>query len=114
MKQTYEGEPEGVGAIYTWDGNNEVGAGRMTIIESRPHEMIGIKLEFLKPMPGTSTAEFTFKPEGDQTSVTWSMTGKKNLFAKAIHLIMDMDKMIGGQFERGLADMNAAVSAAPP
>ena len=104
MKQTYEGAPAGTGAIYTWAGNNEVGEGRMTITESRPSDLIRVKLEFFKPFAATNTAEFTFKPEGNQTAVTWSMFGDNNFMAKAIHLFINMDKMIGGQFEKGLAD----------
>jgi polyketide cyclase/dehydrase/lipid transport protein len=113
MKQAYEGAPAGVGAIYTWAGNNEVGEGRMTITESRPSDLIRIKLEFFKPFRATNTAEFTFKPEGSQTAVTWSMTGENNFIAKAVHLFMNMDKMIGGQFEKGLAEMKSVVEAAP-
>ena len=112
MKQTYEGAPAGTGAIYTWAGNNEVGEGRMTLTESRPSDLIRIKLEFLRPFAATSTAKFTLKPEGDQTAVTWSMAGRNNLTAKAIHLFMDMDKMIGGQFEVGLARMKVVVETA--
>jgi hypothetical protein len=113
MKQTYEGAPAGAGAIYTWAGNREVGEGRMTLTESRPSDLIRIKLEFLKPFAATNTAEFTFTPQGNRTAVTWSMVGKNNLMAKAIHLVMDMDKMVGGQFEKGLADMKSVVEAAP-
>jgi Polyketide cyclase / dehydrase and lipid transport len=113
MKQAYEGAPAGTGAIYTWAGNNEVGEGRMTIIESHPGELIRVKLEFFKPFAATNTAEFTFKPEADQTVVTWSMVGEKNFMAKAIHLFINMDKMIGGQFEKGLAQMKSVVEAAP-
>lgn len=113
MKQNYEGAPSGTGAIYSWAGNNEVGEGRMAIIESHPSDLIRIKLEFMKPFAATHTAEFTFKPEGDQTGVTWSMTGKNNFMAKAIQLFMNMDKMIGGQFEQGLAQMKSVVEAAP-
>jgi len=113
MKQTYEGAPAGIGAICTWAGNNEVGEGRMTITESRPSDLIRIKLEFFKPFAGTNIAEFTFKPEGNQTAVTWSMEGKNNFMAKAIHLFMNMDKMIGGQFEKGLASMKSVVESAP-
>ena len=111
MKQAYEGAPAGVGAIYTWVGNNEVGEGRMTITESRPSEAIKIKLEFYKPFAATNSAEFTFKPDGNQTAVTWSMSGENNFLAKAIHLFMNMDKMIGGQFEKGLASMKSMVEA---
>jgi hypothetical protein len=109
MKQAYEGAPAGVGAIYIWVGNKEVGEGRMTITESHPTELIRIRLEFFKPFAATNTAEFTFKPAGNQTAATWSMTGEKNFMAKAIHLFMNMDKMIGGQFEPGLAAMKSIV-----
>jgi hypothetical protein len=111
MQQTYEGALAGAGAIYAWSGNKQVGAGRMTIAESRPSERIGIKMEFLKPFAATSYAEFTFKPEGDQTVVTWSMAGDNNFMAKALHLFMNMDRMIGGQFDKGLARMKSVVEA---
>jgi hypothetical protein len=111
MKQTYESAPAGIGAVYTWAGNNEVGVGRMTITDSRPSDLIRIKLEFFKPFTATNQSEFTFKPEGDQTAVTWSMTGNNNFMAKAVHLSMNMDKMVGGQFEKGLAQMKAAVES---
>jgi uncharacterized protein YndB with AHSA1/START domain len=113
MKQTYEGAPAGAGAIYTWIGNREVGEGRMTIVESRPSDLIRVKLDFVKPLAGTSVAEFTFRPEGDRTAVTWSMTGEKSFVAKAIHLVMSMDRMIGDQFEKGLAAMKTVAEAAP-
>lgn len=111
MKQSYEGEPAGVGAVYSWTGNSDVGEGRMTITDSQPAQVVRVKLEFLKPFAATNTAEFAFRPEGDQTAVTWSMTGKKNFAAKAIHLVVNMDKMIGDQFDKGLADMKAAVES---
>jgi uncharacterized protein YndB with AHSA1/START domain len=107
MKETYEGPPSGVGAIYSWQGNQEVGEGRMTILESRPNELVKIKLEFLKPFAATNTAEFTFKAAGDQTTVDWSMYGTKNFMMKAVHLFMSMEKMIGPDFEKGLAAMKA-------
>src|SRR5207344_1192281 len=94
MKQTYEGAPAGTGAIYTWAGNKEVGEGRMTIIESRPSDLIRVKLEFMKPFRATNIALFTIKPESKQTVMTWSMTGQNNFMAKAVHLFMNMDKMI--------------------
>jgi hypothetical protein len=112
MKQTYEGAPTGPGAVYAWAGNSEVGAGRMTIVDSHPSDLIRVKLEFFKPMAGTSTAEFTFKPEGDQTAVTWSMAGQNNFIGKAMCLVVNMDRMIGGQFEKGLAQMKVAAEAA--
>jgi len=109
MKQTYEGAPAGVGQIYSWVGNSQVGEGRMTITESRPSDLVCIKLEFFKPFKATNAAELTFKPEGNQTAVTWSMSGTKNFMHKAVHLFMNMDKMVGGQFEKGLADLKAIV-----
>ena len=111
-KQTYGGAPAGAGAIYSWSGNSQVGEGRMTVVESRPSDLIRIKLEFFKPMAGVSTAEFTFKPEGDRTAVTWTMTGTNNFIAKAMCLVVNMDRMIGGQFEKGLAHMKAVAEAA--
>ncbi len=112
LKQTYEGVPAGQGAKYTWVGNKDVGEGRMTIIESRPPSgLVRIDLQFIKPFAGTSVAEFTFQPEGKGTIVTWSMSGSKNFMMKGVHLFMNMDKMIGGQFEKGLADMKTAAEA---
>lgn len=113
MEQSYEGAPAGVGAVYTWAGNSQVGEGRMTLTESRPNELIRIKMEFLKPFAATSTAEFTFRPEGNGTAVTWSMEGQNNFMAKTMHLVMNMDRMIGGQFEKGLAAMKSVAEAAP-
>jgi len=113
MKRTYEGPPAGVGASYAWVGSREVGEGRMTIVESRPSDLIQVKLEFVKPFAGTSVAEFSFKPDGERTLVTWSMTGDKNFIAKAIHLVMNMDRMIGDQFDKGLAAMKTVAEAAP-
>jgi uncharacterized protein YndB with AHSA1/START domain len=113
MKESYEGAPAGVGAVYTWTGNSQVGEGRMTITESRPNELIRIKMEFLKPFAATSTAEFTFRPEGNRTTVTWTMEGTNNFMAKAVHLVMNMDRMIGGQFEKGLAAMKSVAEGAP-
>jgi hypothetical protein len=84
MKHTYEGAAAGPGAVYTWVGNREVGEGRMTIVESRPGDLVRVRLDFVKPFAGTSVAEFTFRPEGDRTAVTWTMTGEKNFVAKGI------------------------------
>jgi uncharacterized protein YndB with AHSA1/START domain len=113
MKQSYEGEPAGVGAVYRWSGNNEVGEGRMTIVESRPNQQVKVQLEFHKPFAATSLATFTLMPQGiNQTLVTWSMEGQNNFMAKAVHMVMNMDTMIGGQFEKGLAAMRTAAEAA--
>ncbi len=112
MRQSYEGAPAGPGAVYSWTGNKKVGEGRMTILESHPSDLVRIKLEFLKPFAATNVADFTFKPEGDQTVVTWSMAGKNNFMAKAFGLFMNMDKLVGGDFEKGLAQMKSVAEAA--
>jgi hypothetical protein len=111
-KNTFEGAAAGTGAIFIWAGNKKVGEGRMTITESRPSELIRIKLEFLKPFKATNTAEFTFKSQGNQTLVTWSMSGKNNFMGKAFGLFVNCDKMAGGDFEKGLAAMKSVAETA--
>lgn len=106
-KNIFEGPPVGTGSTFRWDGNRHVGAGVMTIEESHPSDLIKIRLEFFKPMKAVNTSEFTFKPEGDQTLVTWSMYGKNNFIGKVMNIIMNCDKMVGGMFEKGLASMKA-------
>jgi hypothetical protein len=110
-KNSFEGPASGVGAIMRWAGNNKVGQGSMTITESRPDEFIRFKLEFLKPMAATNTAEFTFNSENDQTTVTWCMYGTNNFMGKAMGLIMNCDKMVGGQFQQGLEALKSVVEA---
>jgi uncharacterized protein YndB with AHSA1/START domain len=112
MKKTIEGPPSGTGAKYHWVGNDKVGEGQMEITDSKPAELVKIKLDFIKPMASTSDTLFTFTPEGSGTKVTWTMSGKNNFMAKAFSLVMNMDKMVGGDFEKGLAQMKA-VSEAP-
>jgi uncharacterized protein YndB with AHSA1/START domain len=105
LQRNYEGPVGGEGAVYRWIGNQRVGEGAMTITESRPNALIEIRLEFQKPFACRNAVDFTFKPEGDRTTVTWNMAGQNNFVAKAMHLIMSMDKMVGGQFEQGLAQL---------
>jgi len=112
-KTSYAGPPAGVGASFTWSGNTDVGAGTMTITDSAPNERVRFKIDFVKPMAGTNIAEFAFKPQGNQTTVTWTMSGEKNFIAKAMGLVIDCDKMIGDQFEKGFAQMKPIVEAAP-
>lgn len=104
LQRTYQGAPNGTGAIYEWVGK-KTGSGRMTIIESRPGQLVKIKLEFFKPFRATNTAEFTFLPDGGQSTVTWAMYGDKNLMAKAMHLFVSMDTIVGGMFEKGLLQL---------
>jgi len=114
MKLTYDGPESGVGASYSWAGNNDVGEGRGTITESRANELVQLKLEFFKPMAGVSVAEFTFASKGGETEVTWTMTGKNSYVAKIFCMFMNMDKMIGGQFDKGLADLKQTVESSLP
>ncbi len=106
-KTTFEGPAEGEGAVMRWDGNSDVGKGSMTLIKSNPSQFIRFRLDFLEPFAGTNTAEFTFEPKGNQTAVTWTMYGPKNYFAKILGLIFNCDKMVGGEFEKGLATLKS-------
>jgi len=90
-----------------WAGNNQVGVGQMTITESKAGESIRFRLEFQKPMRATNTAEFTFRPAGNQTLVKWSMRGESKFMGKIFGLFMDCDQMVGGQFEKGLASLKS-------
>jgi len=107
MKQTFEGPPAGAGAIYSWVGNSKVGEGRMTLVESRPSDLIRIKLDFIKPFASSCITEFLFKPDGPKTAVTWSMSGRKNFMSKAFCIFMSMDRMVGRDFERGLEKLKS-------
>jgi hypothetical protein len=114
VKNTFSGPPSGPGATFAWAGNSQVGEGKMTITETKPNELIKMRLEFFKPMAGTSDTEFIFEPEDNQTTVTWTMTGKNNFIGKAFCLFMNMDTMLGGQFDKGLASIKAIVEKARP
>ncbi len=113
MERRYEGPQAGPGASYAWKGNKDVGEGRSTIVESRPNDLVRIKLEFVRPFACTNTVEFTFKPQGDQTAVTWSLAGRNSFLSKAVGLFMNMDKMIGGQFDQGLTQLKSLVEEGP-
>jgi len=109
-KNTFEGPETGPGAVFKWAGNNEVGEGAMTITETTPPERLKLRLDFEQPMKDTSDTEFTFKSEGDQTVVTWSMSGRyQNLFGKAFCKLMNMDQMLGDKFIEGLTSMKRIV-----
>ncbi|MGH7782831.1 MAG: SRPBCC family protein [Candidatus Binatia bacterium] len=113
MKTTYSGPGSGQGASYSWVGNSQVGEGKMTITESSPGQHIKIDLEFIKPWQATNDTEFMFKPNGDKTDVTWTMSGHNNFAGKAFGLVMNMDEMIGGDFDKGLAQLKTIAEAAP-
>ncbi len=106
-KVGYEGAAAGKGAAFTWAGNDKVGEGRMTIVESRPAELVDIKVDFVKPFQGTNSSAFIFKPAGEGTAVTWSMSGHQNFFEKAMCLVMNGKKMIGNSLDDGLANLKA-------
>ena len=109
QKRTLSGAPSGKGAVYEWDGNKNVGAGRMEVIEANAPSKVGIKLDFLKPFEGHNTAEFTMVPAGDTTTVTWAMYGPSPFMMKVMGTFMNMDKMIGDDFAVGLANLKALV-----
>ncbi len=113
QKLTYSGPEAGIGASVAWEGNSKVGAGRMTILESKPNELVRIKLEFFKPFKGLSTADFDLTPETGGTRVTWSMYGPQTFIGKAMSCFVDCDKMMGGTFEEGLSNLSAAAQRAP-
>ena len=110
-KNTFDGAPAGKGAKFAWHGNSKVGAGRMTVTESQPPELIRINLEFLRPFKATNTTEFTFKPEGNGSLVTWKMFGKNNFMSKAFGVFVNCDNLIGRDFEKGLAQMKSVAEA---
>jgi uncharacterized protein YndB with AHSA1/START domain len=112
IKLTYDGPDAGPGAAFSWNGNSQVGEGRLTIVDSRPPELIRMKLDFVRPFKSTADTEFTFQDEGGKTLVTWTMTGRKIFLTKLFGLFMSMDRMIGGNFEKGLAKMKARVEGA--
>lgn len=114
MKEEHSGAERGVGAVYFWSGNDKVGEGRMTVVESVPGEKVGIKLEFLKPFAATNPTTFAFAPDGDGTKVTWTMEGKNDFIGKAMTLMMNMDKTVGGDFEKGLAQLKTVCESMPP
>ncbi len=107
MKRTLSGAPSGKGAVYEWEGNKNVGAGRMEIIEANVPSKVVIKLDFLKPFEAHNTAEFTMVPSGDNTTVTWAMYGPSPYMMKVMGTFMNMDRMVGDDFAVGLANLKA-------
>lgn len=105
MKKSYSGAPQGTGAVLDWDGNNDVGTGRMEIVSTVPTSRIMIKLDFLKPFEAHNQAEFTLEGGDTATTVTWAMHGPQPFMMKVMDLVMGMDKMVGKDFETGLANL---------
>lgn len=111
MKTTYGGTA-GVGATYAWEGNDAVGSGKMTIDRLQPNESVVITLEFLKPMASTNTTEFRLVPDRDGTKVTWRMQGHNDFFGKAFGMVMNIDQLIGKDFDKGLGQLRTAAETA--
>lgn len=106
-KVAYEGAQSGKGAAFTWSGNDEVGEGRMTIVESQSPELVDIKVDFTQPFEGTNASTFNFKPAGDGTAVTWAISGHQDFIAKAMCIVFNGKKMIGNRLDQGLAQLKA-------
>jgi carbon monoxide dehydrogenase subunit G len=107
MQRTFDGPPSGVGAIYAWNGNKDIGSGRMEIGQSTPSSRVFLKLEFFTPFKASNTAEFVLTPEGDATRVSWAMQGRSPFMSKLMGLVFNFDKMVGKDFEQGLANLRA-------
>ena len=105
MQREIAGAASGKGAVYAWDGNNQVGKGRMEILESTGPSKIIIRLDFIRPMENTGTATFTLTPQGDSTEVTWTMDSPAPYISKVMGMVFNLDKMIGGDFEVGLTNL---------
>jgi hypothetical protein len=107
MKTTISGPPSGTGAVYEWSGNSDVGSGRMEITGSTPSSNVTIKLDFNEPFESHNTTTFNLVPAGAGTDVTWTMTGPSPYMSKVMSVFMSMDRMIGGDFEKGLSQLKA-------
>jgi hypothetical protein len=107
LKRIYSGTERGKGAVYAWDGNKNVGSGRMEILEASSPSKVVIKLDFLKPFEAHNTAEFTMLPQGGATNVIWVMHGPAPFMSKVMQVFMNMDRMIGKDFEAGLTNLKA-------
>ena len=107
MKRSFGATTGGKGATYAWEGNKDVGQGSMEITQSVPSSRIALKLDFVKPFEGHNVVEFTLEPKGDATQVTWTMAGETPYFAKIIHVFINMDSMVGKDFEAGLANLKS-------
>jgi hypothetical protein len=105
MKRTYGDKTSGAGAIYAWEGNSQVGAGNILITDAAAPSKVALDLNMTSPMDAHNKVEFTLTPAGDSTTVTWAMWGRAPYFAKIIHVFLNMDKMVGGDFEAGLAKL---------
>jgi uncharacterized protein YndB with AHSA1/START domain len=111
LQRTYSGAESGVGAKYAWVGSRKVGQGAMEITAVEPDRLVRIRLDFIKPFKATNDTVIRCDPHGDSTMVTWTMTGKKTFISKLMGIFMSMDKMVGKDFEKGLAQLKATVES---
>ena len=111
MKRTYSGAANGTGAVYEWEGNSKAGKGRMEIADSVPPSQVAIKLDFVKPFEAHNLVQFTLQPTGPSTDVTWAMQGPSPYMMKLMHVFINMDRMVGKDFETGLANLKAVAEA---
>lgn len=111
MAKTFSGAESGVGAVYEWEGNRKAGAGRMEITKAEPDREVEIDLRFLKPFKAENTTTFSLEPEGEGTTVTWSMVGPNTFMTKVMGIFKSMDKMVGPDFEKGLARLEGHVTS---
>ncbi|NOT33258.1 MAG: SRPBCC family protein [Candidatus Eisenbacteria bacterium] len=114
MKKNIEGPGVGVGAVYTWSGNDKVGEGKMSILESTPDSRVGMQLQFIKPFQATNNVEIQIAPVEGGSEVTWAMSGTNNMMAKVMSLFMNMDQTVGKDFETGLANLKVLAESQPP
>jgi uncharacterized protein YndB with AHSA1/START domain len=114
LQRTYAGPEQGVGSAYAWKGNRKAGEGRMEIVGATEPRAVEVALSFLKPFKSTSRTTFSFVPEDGGTRVTWSMTGPNTLLTKVMGVFTNMDKLVGPDFEKGLAQLRAVSEATPP
>jgi uncharacterized protein YndB with AHSA1/START domain len=105
LKRTYSGSARGTGAVYAWEGNKNVGSGRMEILDATSPSKVVIKLDFISPFEAHNTAEFTMLPQGNATNVHWVMHGPAQFISKVMQVFFSLDKMIGKDFEAGLAKL---------
>lgn len=109
MKRTYSGAESGKGAVYVWDGNKDIGSGRQEIVETTPHSDIKIKMDFIRPFEAHNMVEFLLRPQGNATNVTWAISGPMPFMFRVMSLFCTMDKMIGKEFDTGLANLKTLV-----
>ena len=113
LERTYSGAESGTGAVYAWSGNRKAGRGRMEITEATEPSAVRIDLAFEKPWKSRNDTRFTIRPEGSGSHVTWSMTGQKTLMTRLLGVFTSMDKMVGPDFEKGLARLKATAEERP-